>query len=176
MTVFKKLMSECKKGNMVYKTATGISNYRYEKNYSKRFDLHLPLIKSHNSYQLDLLQIQRVLQTFNIIKTESNTSKNSEALLFVPRPAKKKDKLAETTAEILQSVQSLMHNEQMSALLQFKERENARAHKLEILKLPMPLHSQSSLNELWLFRNTISACKSTTCSTIFCITICIQGL
>jgi hypothetical protein len=32
---FKKLVSECKKANMVFKTATGISNYKDEKDYSK---------------------------------------------------------------------------------------------------------------------------------------------
>lgn len=90
-------------------------------------------------------------------------------MLFVPgriRKTKKKDKkLAETTAEILQSVRSLNHNEQTFALLQFMERENAQArvHELEILKLLMPLHGQSTLNNpAW--------------SNIFCIAICFPGL
>lgn len=66
---FKKLLRECKKTNMVYKTATGISSYRDEENYSKWFDVLVPLIKSRDSSQPDqalnlvlvFLQIRRVV-------------------------------------------------------------------------------------------------------------------
>ena len=48
--------------------------------------------------------------------------------------------MVEKTVEVLESVKSLVQNQQTSSFLEFMEKENARAraHELEILKLLMP--------------------------------------
>ena len=113
---FKKLVSECKKANMVFKTATGISNYKDEKNYSRWFDMLFPLIKSRESCQPEqamepsagpsTLDKESGINVFD--DDESSTSMNSEDKLFVPKPTKRKkkeeNKLVEKTTEVLESV------------------------------------------------------------------------
>lgn len=84
---FKKLVSECKKANMVYKTATGISNYKDQKNYSKWFDELFPLVKSRDSCQPEQALEPSVGHASSNKESgvnidndpeESDTSKNSE--------------------------------------------------------------------------------------------------
>ena len=112
---FKKLVSECKKANMVYKTATGISNYKDQKNYSKWFDELFPLVKSRDSCQPEQALEPSVGHASSNKESgvnidndpeESDTSKNSEDRLFVPKPTKRikkiQNKMVEKTTEILQ--------------------------------------------------------------------------
>jgi hypothetical protein len=153
---FKKLVSECKKANMVFKTATGISNYKDEKDYSKWFDMLFPLIKSRESCQPEQAMEPSVGPStsdkesgINVFKfdddlDESETSMRSDEKLFIPKPTKKskrgENKLVEKTTEVLESVKSLVESQQTSSFLEFMEKENARAraHELEILKLLIP--------------------------------------
>ena len=152
---FKKLVSECKKANMVFKTSTGISNYKDEKNYSGWFDMLFPLIKSRDSCQPEQAMEPSAGQASSDIESEFSmfnddpqgselTEKSSEEKLFVPKLAKKpkkgQDKLIEKTTEVLDSVKSLLGNQQTSTFLEFMEKENARAraHELEILKMLIP--------------------------------------
>ena len=152
---FKKLVSECKKANMVFKTATGISNYKDEKDYSKWFDMLFPLINSRESCQPEQAvepsagpstsSIESGINVFDDdSETETSTSIKSDDKLFVPKPTKKNKKgennLVEKTAEVLESVKSLVQSQQTSSFLEFMEKENARAraHEIEILKLLIP--------------------------------------
>ncbi len=151
---FKKLVSECKKANMIFKTATGISNYKDEKNYSKWFDMLFPLIKSRESCQPEQAMEPSAgpstsdkesgINVLDEDQDESETSKTSDEKLFVPKPKKKTKKsdnlLVLKSTEVLESVKSLLQNQQTSTFLEFMEKENARAraHELEILKLLIP--------------------------------------
>lgn len=166
---FKNLVSECKQANMILKTATGISNFKDQKNYSKWFDVLFPLIKSRDSCQPDQAlepSAGCASDTEGEANIEQNkgtcegeTSKTSDDTLFVPKRAKKirkkENKLVETTAEIISSIQSLVKNDPTITLLQFMEKENARAraHELEILKLLVPSQNQSSFSNPAYFNN-----------------------
>ena len=95
---FKKLVSECRKANMVFKTATGISNYKDEKDYSKWFDMLFPLIKSRESCQPEQAMEPSAgpstseesgINVFDDDLDESETSMTSDNKLFVPKPTKK---------------------------------------------------------------------------------------
>ena len=150
---FKKLVTECKKANMVFKTATGISNYKDQKDFSSWFDMLFPLIKSRESCQPEQAiepsagpstsDKESEINVFDD-ESETGTSTKSDEKLFVPKPTKKNKKgensLVEKTVEVLESVKSLVQNQQTSSFLEFMEKENARAraHELEILKLLMP--------------------------------------
>lgn len=158
---FKKLVSECKKANMVYKTATGISNYKDQKGHSKWFDILFPLVKSRDSCQPEQALEPSVGPTIedkesedtgvNFAHDESDTSKNSDDKLFVPKPPKKmkktENKLVEKTTQVLEGIQSILHNQQTSSFLEFMEKENARAraHELEVMKLLIPSTPPSHL-------------------------------
>ena len=136
---------------MVFKTATGISNYKDEKDYSKWFDMLFPLIKSRESCQPEQAMEPSVGPStsdkesgINDDLDESETSMRSDEKLFIPKPTKKskrgENKLVEKTTEVLESVKSLVESQQTSSFLEFMEKENARAraHELEILKLLIP--------------------------------------
>ena len=75
---------------------------------------------------------------------ESETSKLQMKNYLSLRPKKKTKKsdnlLVEKSTEVLESVKSLLQNQQTSTFLEFMEKENARAraHELEILKLLIP--------------------------------------
>lgn len=160
---FKKLVSECKQANMIFKTATGISNYKDKKNYSQWFDMLFPLIKSRESCQPEQALEPSSGHAYPTTSDkesgaslledpdESDSTKNSDEKLFVPKiPTRKNkkgdNKLIEKTTEVLQSVQSLLQSQQTSSFLEFMEKENARAraHELEMLKLLIPSAQQQA--------------------------------
>ena len=83
---------------------------------------------------------------------DENDSNNSDEKLFVPKIPKRKhkqgdNKLIEKNTEVLQTVHSLLQNQQTSSFLEFIEKENARAraHELEMLKLLMPSHRHHNI-------------------------------
>ncbi len=151
---FKKLVGECEKVNMIFKTATGISNYKDEKNYSKWFDMLFPLIKSRESCQPEQAMEPSAgpstsdkesgINVLDEDQDESETSKLQMKNYLSLRPKKKTKKsdnlLVEKSTEVLESVKSLLQNQQTSTFLEFMENENARAraHELEILKTLIP--------------------------------------
>ena len=148
-----KLVSERNKANMVFKTATGISNYKDQKDFSSWFDMLFPLIKSRESCQPEQAiepsagpstsDKESEINVFDD-ESETETSMKSDEKLFVPKPTKKnkrgENNLVEKTVEVLESVKSRVQNQQTSSFLEFMEKENARAraHELEMLKLLMP--------------------------------------
>ena len=151
---FKKLVSECEKVSMIFKTATGISEYKDEKNYSKWFDMLFPLIKSRESCQPEQAMEPSAgpstsdkesgINVLDEDQDESETSKLQMKNYLSLRPKKKNKKsdnlLVEKSTEVLESVKSLLQNQQTSTFLEFMENENARAraHELEILKTLIP--------------------------------------